>query len=489
MQHIYLSPHFDDAVYSCGGMIHRQARQGEPVCVLTVFAGDPAPGAVSPLAQRLHADWHQGADAARTRATEDAAALRVLGASGEHWDFRDAIYRRSADGAFLYPTFEDLFQSIHAADQSLIADLARRLQLLAAEGSTPTTFYVPLGVGGHVDHGIVRAAGEHLRAAGGAVLFYEDQPYAANGPSLLSGTLLAATAVWWQPTGAAIDLERKVHAMACYPSQSRGRLVAQVATYARRVGGAVGPAERLWQATPRAAPRAEDWATLLRCPRCNGRFRPAPAQWLCVGCAATYPIWRGVLDLRTVTAAQAALPPHSPPPPLARGATGTVVADGAALLARILQVPLRQRTGPPAQAGLALGCRSASPLLALATVSAHVVGIDASLSTLQRTRRLLEATGHAAVCLLVAADPETLPCHDHVFGTALVDSRRTVGAARPAVRLEVYRTLQPGGIFLFHRTQPFRRLVRQVLMAGLRVLPRRLRARAGRNLRNLGAIP
>ncbi len=38
-KHIYLSPHYDDAALSCGGSIHKQATQQEPVAVITVFAG------------------------------------------------------------------------------------------------------------------------------------------------------------------------------------------------------------------------------------------------------------------------------------------------------------------------------------------------------------------------------------------------------------------------------------------------------------------
>ncbi|MDQ6740066.1 MAG: PIG-L family deacetylase, partial [Actinomycetota bacterium] len=225
MQHIYLSPHFDDVVYSCGGMVHRQSWAGEAVHVVTVFAGVAVYGAVSPLAGRLHRDWHQGADAMQQRAREDSDALRVLGATGERWTFPDAIYRQAANGAFLYPTFEALFQNRHVADQALAGVIARRLRRLAARQGGVTVFYAPLGIGGHVDHGLVYEAARDLLMAGCTVLFYEDLPYAANSSVLLGRALAADRAIWWQPRGGAIDLRRKVQAMACYPSQSRRRLV------------------------------------------------------------------------------------------------------------------------------------------------------------------------------------------------------------------------------------------------------------------------
>ena len=54
LTHVYLSPHLDDAVLSCGGMIHRQAQAGERVVVVTVCAGDPPPGPLSDFARSLH---------------------------------------------------------------------------------------------------------------------------------------------------------------------------------------------------------------------------------------------------------------------------------------------------------------------------------------------------------------------------------------------------------------------------------------------------
>jgi LmbE family N-acetylglucosaminyl deacetylase len=50
MRWIYLSPHFDDAVLSCGGLIFEQARQGIPIEIWTIFAGNPPPGPLSMFA-------------------------------------------------------------------------------------------------------------------------------------------------------------------------------------------------------------------------------------------------------------------------------------------------------------------------------------------------------------------------------------------------------------------------------------------------------
>src|SRR6185295_1884137 len=107
---IYLSPHLDDAVFSCGGMIHRHIRAGGRVVVVTVCTGDPPPGLLSDFAESLHERWQAQAKApaapaevVRQRRNEDLDALAALGAQAVHLDVPDCIYRLSpASGRPLY---------------------------------------------------------------------------------------------------------------------------------------------------------------------------------------------------------------------------------------------------------------------------------------------------------------------------------------------------------------------------------------------------
>ena len=104
--HIYLSPHLDDAVLSCGGRIWQQARAGGRVLVVTVFASPPAPGApLSPFARSLHARWGHPAGAVARRQEEDRAAVAILGAQAVHWPYADCIYRQAPGGRFLFTLF------------------------------------------------------------------------------------------------------------------------------------------------------------------------------------------------------------------------------------------------------------------------------------------------------------------------------------------------------------------------------------------------
>jgi LmbE family N-acetylglucosaminyl deacetylase len=173
--HLFVSPHLDDAVLSCGGLIHQLHQQGKIATILTVMAGDPPdPLPETPLVRELHARWEIGENPVAVRREEDRAAAQILGAQATFLSIPDCIYR-TADGVALYPNDdEDIFGPIHTDDPARSA--------LAATGSAcidqNTVLYAPLGIGHHVDHRLVRDWILN-RSAGrtGAKLFYEDYPY------------------------------------------------------------------------------------------------------------------------------------------------------------------------------------------------------------------------------------------------------------------------------------------------------------------------
>lgn len=211
---VVLSAHLDDAVWSCGGTIFEQARAGQRVLVVTMCAGDPPVGALSEFAQVHHDRWGvTSATAVAVRRAEDAAALRGLGVRWLHLPLRDAIYRAGPDGRWLYTTGAALFGELHRADRE--AWLPQVVGWLAAlPGVTDETqVWLPLGLGQHVDHQLMRAAGEAWRG-GGARLYYEDYPYVAKHGVVLDSD--------WQMQAQAVStaaVSARMTAMACYASQ------------------------------------------------------------------------------------------------------------------------------------------------------------------------------------------------------------------------------------------------------------------------------
>jgi len=235
--YVYISPHLDDAILSCGGQIWQQVRAGERVLVVTVFAGSPASGApLSPFAHELHARWEHPGDAAAIRREEDLAALAHLRAESIHWPYTDCIYRQISDGRFPYANEAALWGEVHPAEEYLIMELAA--QLAALPLTQGGTVYAPLGVGHHVDHQITRRAAE---ASGHTLTYYEEFPYAEVSQAVQAAlgkrrgqaelVLLSEQA-----------LEAKIAAVACYRSQL-GTFWANVAEIAAAIRAF---AERYW---------------------------------------------------------------------------------------------------------------------------------------------------------------------------------------------------------------------------------------------------
>jgi LmbE family N-acetylglucosaminyl deacetylase len=174
--HFYLSPHLDDAVLSCGGLIANQVAGGEGVMVLTVCAGDPGQEPYSEFAQAQHARW--GGAMVGDRRTEDRMACGRLGASVVHLDLPDAIYRRGPSGEVLYPSEEAIFGMPHPSESTLAVSLANRLTTACPMSAQ---VYCPSAMGGHVDHRLTRLAAER---ADWDLWYYQDFPYAARGGNL-----------------------------------------------------------------------------------------------------------------------------------------------------------------------------------------------------------------------------------------------------------------------------------------------------------------
>jgi len=243
--HLYLSPHLDDGVFSCGGRIWRQAQSGGRVKVVTVFSGAPDPGfTLSPYARQLHARWGRS-EAVEQRRAEDIRAVALLGAEPIHWPYLDCIYRRTPEGGFPYASEGALWGDVHASDADTIEALTRRIRALPlASGGR---LYVPLGIGCHVDHRIVRRAAE---GSGQPLTYYEDFPYAQDPQAVKA----ALTPGLWEPELISLSeqaLRAKVAAIACYGSQistfwgSAEVVNATVRAFAEQAGQGE-PAEQYW---------------------------------------------------------------------------------------------------------------------------------------------------------------------------------------------------------------------------------------------------
>jgi LmbE family N-acetylglucosaminyl deacetylase len=217
--YLYLSPHFDDVALSCGGQIFRRTAVGDSVLVVTITGAEPPGGPLSETAQSLHRRWADSlgqtpAAIVAQRRAEDEAALAILRADVLHLAFLDCVYRTGPDGRPLYPGPTDMFGTTHPADVVTTDELVRALAALPPAGQ----IYLPLGVGGHIDHGLTRRAGQQ---AFDDVAYYEDYPYTMTPDALAAVLPLSGRGEWhgetmWLTEAA---LAAKIESVGAYRSQ------------------------------------------------------------------------------------------------------------------------------------------------------------------------------------------------------------------------------------------------------------------------------
>lgn len=217
MKTIYLSPHLDDVVFSCGGWIWEQTQQGHDVEIWTICAGDPPAESLSEFAAMLHRSWNLGDDAVEIRRQEDQEACQVIGAVPRHLSFLDCIYRSSPEGEPFYQTGEDIFGGLDPREADLIAEVSAALEeLLPRTGN----LIVPLGIGNHIDHDLTRKAASRLERE---LLYYADYPYARDLEGQESLKIMHSSREWqgMELTLSKVGLERWWQAAQAYRSQIR----------------------------------------------------------------------------------------------------------------------------------------------------------------------------------------------------------------------------------------------------------------------------
>ncbi len=252
--HVIISPHFDDGVFSCGGTANQLRAAGHTVTIVTMMGGvleGQAPD--TPILRDLLRRWEAGADPLRHRQLEDERAAAVLGVEFSHIPLTDCVYR-VVDNTALYPSEESLFGEVHQADSA-----PRLLQGIGVpEIGTSTTVYLPLAVGGHVDHQIALDWGlRQIEENPGrwSLRFYAEYPYSEADRS--TEIALANLDMALQPADIPLseaDMRAKLQAIACYHSQistfwsGLGEMKAEVrrAFTDPQAGGYV---ERFWQPT------------------------------------------------------------------------------------------------------------------------------------------------------------------------------------------------------------------------------------------------
>jgi LmbE family N-acetylglucosaminyl deacetylase len=233
-----LSPHLDDAVFSCGATLARLADRGARVALVTAFTRSvPNPGGFA-LACQTDKGLRPDADYMALRRAEDHTAANVLGfAEVIHLDLPEAPHRG-------YNSPAELFGSPREDDR-----IDQAVGAYLAELGQPELVFAPRGLGSHVDHRrLIEAIPERWTLL---TVLYRDTPYALRNETTAED---AAD----QPAPIAAQLDRKLDACAAYATQlgfqfggetAMRRTLREFADCEGRRLSAGGPAEAL--AVPR----------------------------------------------------------------------------------------------------------------------------------------------------------------------------------------------------------------------------------------------
>lgn len=154
--YIFLSPHFDDAVGSAGGVIKRLVEAGNECCIMTITTAIP-------WLHLKHINY------VLHRHSENKKAAQVLGCSIKNAPFLDARYRKEARRNKRHAKKHNT--PVEITEYELI-DKIRNYIVENTESND--ILIAPAGLGGHIDHRIVNLAVQNIDRT---VYFYEEFYY------------------------------------------------------------------------------------------------------------------------------------------------------------------------------------------------------------------------------------------------------------------------------------------------------------------------
>jgi LmbE family N-acetylglucosaminyl deacetylase len=185
---VFVSPHLDDAVLSCGNLMMYLNGKTD-MSVLTVFT--EAGGVPETLSARMflkQCGVPNAHELFEKRREEDERVLDAIGASRKHLGFADALWRKRTgllprmlgrifpEFAHVYPTYRFHITKgrVSEEEQNLMDRIKVDIDAIAA-GRKDTVLFFPLGLGKHVDHVITHLVG--MRFPAERTVFYADFPY------------------------------------------------------------------------------------------------------------------------------------------------------------------------------------------------------------------------------------------------------------------------------------------------------------------------
>ncbi|MCM3444723.1 PIG-L family deacetylase [Metabacillus halosaccharovorans] len=165
-----ISPHIDDAFLSMGGLIHTLLDEGNTINIINIFS------------KTNFSVKHDNHNIIRIRKAEEMENINLIKKESnnqncfiEFWDMPDALIRgHKVEGIFDYPKY-----STFKKEDNIINKLEFKFSELI-KSNLNSVFFIPLGIGNHIDHIIVRDTFNdvfsHIENQSD-LIGYEEQPY------------------------------------------------------------------------------------------------------------------------------------------------------------------------------------------------------------------------------------------------------------------------------------------------------------------------
>lgn len=230
-QHLVIySPHFDDAFVSLGGYLGYCYRF-KRISVVIIFG----------RSNRIYKQDVSGElieHASEMRASEEARNIRRINAELIIFSNEEAVlrgYRRRNDGTGGYPIeVDDMLdaatrETVYAQISAMVLHHRDALHLF------------PLGIGGHVDHVLVRDVTVREPTLESSIAYYEDLPYAFRPNANMDFAFEMSSLLL------PVDVGAKVAFVRSYKSQQATKWVDGILSYMSSIGGLPGShSERIW---------------------------------------------------------------------------------------------------------------------------------------------------------------------------------------------------------------------------------------------------
>lgn len=172
---VFLSPHLDDAVFSCGLILAKLRKLNKQVSVATVFSdcnNSPSTPQANLFLEQCGAT--DGKKLFYQRKLEDRSASKILGFKPIHLNFIDAAWRLDKKNKPIYRSTDIQFSGrVSNYDLELKSKIKNKLKKITNTTKNAIVF-APFGEGGHVDHILVRSIATEMYDE---VLLWSDFPY------------------------------------------------------------------------------------------------------------------------------------------------------------------------------------------------------------------------------------------------------------------------------------------------------------------------